>query len=255
MNWVSWIRSVRPLVSVFSGALVLVGFRIVHNINHAAQLLAATITAICIVTMLQNDWRDRWQDAKKGKSLACNHPHAFLAWTAFWWALSIVLVGVSSIQTPHAACLLIGLLVVAGIYSETRRIPFLPIILVSIVSSSPLLLPIAMGRSSDLLVRLFFGATAMIFAREILKDIEDLPIDCGYKWTIPVAFGERSARIVAMCCLVAALATLLSVMSWLLTPILFAIVATSLQGKNPATIVKWLLTITMGCLIGELLLL
>ena len=42
---------------------------------------------------------------------------------------------------------------------------------------------------------LFGAAALLVFGREILKDVEDEEIDGGYKWTIPLAYGNRAARM------------------------------------------------------------
>ena len=47
------------------------------------------------------------------------------------------------------------------------------------------------------------SATLVIFAREITKDLDDKQIDGGYKWTIPLAFGEQRSRILAAVVIVA----------------------------------------------------
>lgn len=37
----------------------------------------------------------------------------------------------------------------------------------------------------------------MVSGREVIKDLDDSHIDGGYKWTIPLAAGERRAKHIA----------------------------------------------------------
>jgi 4-hydroxybenzoate polyprenyltransferase len=80
------------------------------------------------------------------------------------------------------------------LYSEVRKIPWTPISLSALTSGSPAFLPSTLRADAAEMWPLFAAASLLMFGREILKDLEDETIDQGYKWTIPVAYGERATE-------------------------------------------------------------
>jgi len=84
------------------------------------------------------------------------------------------------------------------IYSEFRKIPLTPIMLVAFTSASPVLL--ALGTNVDknnTIILIFLSSAFIIFGREITKDLDDKQIDIEYKWTIPLAIGDKKSRTIA----------------------------------------------------------
>jgi hypothetical protein len=74
----------------------------------------------------------------------------------------------------------------------------LPLVVVSLTSASPLLLPLAFGASWASVELLFVAVVLILCGRETLHDIADKGADISYKQTVPVVFGERAARVVAI---------------------------------------------------------
>ncbi len=188
-------KSLRLSIAILSAFLAITGFRIAGmDINWVAIVAVLFVTS---VTMVQNDWRDRVHDAQKGKTLALNHEKAFLIWLIACWVACAIFITIATIQNSGVGLVLIILAFIALVYSETRRIPLVPIVLVVLASAAPAAMPIAAGVDSMRVWLLVFSAAFTIFGREITKDIDDVSIDPGYKWTIPLAVGVKYSRAVA----------------------------------------------------------
>ena len=71
------------------------------------------------------------------------------------------------------------------------KVPFLPNSLVAVTSASPVLFASPFNQSMQ---ALFAAVTLFIFGREILCDLDDCNCDLGYKWTLPLAIGKKSAK-------------------------------------------------------------
>ncbi len=191
----AWIQCLRLPICVLASALTVTSFRIVGQDVPWAQV--AAVFCIAVATMLQNDWRDRVNDTRKGKRLAFDHPEAFLGLLLVFWSVSVGLILSVAHQSFEAAWLLSAMALAGIVYSETRQIPLVPVVIVSLTSASSTLLPVASDAHSEPPWLLFLSAALVIFAREIINDLEDTAVDRGYKWTIPLAIGEKRARRVA----------------------------------------------------------
>ncbi|MBI2096695.1 MAG: UbiA family prenyltransferase [Candidatus Sungbacteria bacterium] len=157
----------------------------------------ATLLIAC-ATMLQNDWRDRSHDIRKGKTLAIRHPQSFLTLVVATWGISVVLSATVAMESWQIGSLLFGAILIGLVHPETRMIPMVPILLAAVVSASPALMAILAGAESWKLWLVFLSSAFVVFGREIIKDLDDLRIDGGYKWTIPLVMGERRAKLVAV---------------------------------------------------------
>jgi 4-hydroxybenzoate polyprenyltransferase len=173
-------------------ALAMSAFRLTEH--KPSLLVLAALFCIVGATRLQNDWRDRYHDIGKGKALACSRPRLFAGCVLGLWALCCVLIGVVALQSGMTALLLGAMGLIGLVYSEARRIPWAPILLCSITAASPAFLPATLDQGLNRTLPLFVAAALLIFGREILKDFEDKKIDENYKWTIPLAYGERTAK-------------------------------------------------------------
>ena len=174
----------------------------------SAWTLAAVLCISC-ATRLQNDWRDRYHDLQKGKTFAWAYPKLFVVTVLSFWTVCTLLLATIALRNRTSALLLVAAAIAGLLYSETRRIPWAPILLSAIASASPAFLPSTLKPEVGRLLPLFAVAVLLIFGREILKDVEDKKFDAGYKWTIPLAYGCRAARwlataSVAGACVVAA---------------------------------------------------
>lgn len=159
-----------------------------------------------------------------------------------FWLVSGGLIALAAVNDMSIGVALAILAVAGVVYSETRMISFVPIVLVSLASASPAALPLVAGANSEKLWLLFLSATLIVFAREITKDLDDKQIDGGYKWTIPLAFGEQHSRILAAVVIVAGLAAAAKVSLVILPATSLAIIASIMlvRGVKPSTSRKYL---------------
>lgn len=188
-----WIESTRWSVCVLAAFLAMTGY-IVAGVPVSLLALCATF-CITAATMVQNDWRDREHDAKKGKRLALERKKVFFVWVAGWWLIAYFLTFLYY-ERSEFSVLLLG--IVAGVvYSETRQVPLAPLVIVSVTSASPILIASGVLAGTAQQYALFLSASLLILSREISKDLDDMLIDRGYKWTIPVRYGAPNARLVS----------------------------------------------------------
>lgn len=236
----AWIKSLRLSVCVLASFLAITGFTLAGTgISWVAVMAVFFGTS---ATMLQNDWRDRFHDIRKGKVLAYQHAGKFLTLLLTFWLVSGGLIALAAVHDTSVGIALAILAVAGVVYSETRMIPFVPIVLVSLVSASPAALPLAAGANSEKLWLLFLSATLVVFAREITKDLDDKRIDGGYKWTIPLAIGEQRSRILAAVVVVAGLAAAAKVSLAILPAASLTVIAAValVRGAEPSTSRKYI---------------
>jgi 4-hydroxybenzoate polyprenyltransferase len=171
-------------------------FSITNTPLHTPSLVA--LFFITASTMLQNGWRDRYHDIKKGKTVSKEIPYFFVLWLCFFWVLSLLLVlAVYSVSKDTG--IFMGLMIVIGlVYSEVRSIPLASISLVVLTVSSVTLLPFTFGASFLSTLPLFLTVFLLMLGRENLHDIADVKVDTGYKKSIPIIFGEQTARNISL---------------------------------------------------------
>lgn len=180
-----WIESLRLSATIPAGILVHVSFILTHQKTDWLLVLEAFLVAT--FAMLHNDYVDRVNDLKKGRRLAFEHPNQFrivliVGWVIIW-AIALI---------PLAAyTFIIPIIVISMVYSYTRKIPYLPNLLVAFASASPLIwangvsIPIISATPNSFM---FLAILSCILGREIIKDIEDAEVDVGWKRT-PVSLG------------------------------------------------------------------
>ena len=236
----AWVKSLRLFVCILASFLAITGFTLAAT--GISWVAVVAVFFIASATMLQNDWRDRFHDVRKGKMLVCQHAGTFLALLSAFWLVSGGLIAFAAVHDTSVGVALTILAVAGILYSETRMIPFVPIVLVSLASASPAALPLAAGASFEKLWLLFLSATLVVFAREITKDLDDKQIDGGYKWTIPLAFGEQGSRILAAVVIVAGLVAAAKVSLVILPAASLAVIAAValVRGVKPSTSRKYL---------------
>lgn len=190
-----WVEALRLKVSLLATLLTVASYRLSHL--DISWLVVVTVFCITVVTMVQNDWRDRFHDIKKGKVLASSCSKRFLAFLCVLWAVVVVLIAVAATENLYTAALFAAMAFVALVYSETRQIPLMPITLVCITSASPVLLPLTVGASVAPVALLFCMVMLVSFGREIFGDLYDSHIDKGYKATIPALSFVRRPDVLA----------------------------------------------------------
>ena len=191
----AWLEPLRLSVCILAGCLAVTGFILARK--HIAWDVVAAVVVIAISAMLQNDWRDRFHDVRKGRPLAFNHQRVFFAMLAVSWVASVGLIALAGAHAWHLAIALAAMAIASAVYTETRKLPVVPTALVALTSAAPAILPVADGASPDKVGLMFLSTALIVFAREVMKDLDDQGVDSGYKWTIPLAIGEHRARVLA----------------------------------------------------------
>lgn len=182
-----WIESFRLSVTIPAGLLVHVGSILAHQKTN--WILALEAFLVATFAMVQNDYIDRFHDLKKGKRFAYEHKKEFIIVLCIGW---ITVWGIAlSLPTPNLS-ILIPVILISMFYSYSRKVMYVQTFCVAIASASPLifvngnLVPLVFYDANALMfLSTFFG----IFAREIVKDIEDAEIDVGYKYT-PISMNH-----------------------------------------------------------------
>ena len=226
----AWLKSLRLPVCLLSSLLTIASFRL-GKVN-IPWLVVTAVFFIACSTMLQNDWRDRRHDSRKGKMLALQYPQLFLGLLLVFWITTGCLIFAAAIESSGIEVILVVMALAGLIYSEIRRIPIASIVLVALTSGSPALLSIMTGASRNQMGLLFLSTALVIFGREITKDLDDERIDSGYKWTIPLAIGSKWAKIVAIVAILAGLAVATQISPMVLPSMLFATVGVIMLACN-----------------------
>lgn len=164
------------------------------------KLMPLSLVVACGVAlaMVCNDWSDRFHDRQKGKWSAFNNPDLYERYGMSIGLLLACFIGMVS-DNPKWLWPCMFLLVTSIQYTQTYRVPFLSNLLVAVTSAVPTLFCLTdpLCQNTGRAWMLFGLVTIVIFAREILKDIEDMHIDSGYKWSVPVTWGDAFARKIA----------------------------------------------------------
>lgn len=176
---------------LLASLLTIASFRITGAPPPAVAVIAVFV--ITCATMLQNDWRDRHHDERKGKLFVLQHQTAFLVAVVIFWTVSLMLIIIAAAENLSMGIMLILMAIAGLVYSETYRIPLAPVLVVSLTSASPALLPMLGGVHTGKSWLLFLAVAFISFAREISKDLIDQKVDVGYKWTFPIAIREKRA--------------------------------------------------------------
>lgn len=191
-----WISALRLSLAAMMIILVLLAHKWGGGDLREGIWPALLVAMICAATMAQNNLRDRHHDIHKGRWLAWNKPVEFRRFVIGVWALSAVIMALllwlGRLTYAQSCVCLIGALV--GLtYSETRRIPLLPMLLVQTSVALPIFFGVIGLPGSPLVWYLLIMVWLVIGYREILCDLHDREFDVGWKQTLPVIAGERAA--------------------------------------------------------------
>jgi len=193
---VAWIKPLRLSICFLSSLLAAVSFRVAKM--DIPWFVIITVFSITCSAMLQNDWRDRYHDFRKGRILAVRRRGLFFSSVLIFWIISCFLIFSATMKNGNMGSLLVAMAFASLVYSEVRQIPLASNALVALTFGSPALLPVAAGASESNVWLLFLLVVFIAFGREITTDVDDEKIDRGYKWTIPLAVGRRRAKIIAV---------------------------------------------------------
>jgi len=186
------LQTTRPSTGVYALVLTIIGFRFFSEFSWLAAITSGLAYLFLTMSiMVFNDWTDRQQDAKQGKTFAKKHPAEL---KRFWRQLNTVtvmlLLAVAMLDWAAAGyCLLIWLIGLS--YSKLRRHYLVNNLVVALCSASPALCGTVYCRSlSYPAIATFLVFLALIFQNEIFKDVEDQRFDKGSKNTMPVKIGH-----------------------------------------------------------------
>ena len=191
-----YIKAMRLPACVFAGFTTFISFKLTNDIKDSMLPIIATIL-ISIATMVQNDLRDRWNDHKKGKDFAYDHPIQFRKFAIFLWIFSLIPTILMAFQNPWYLLVTLSMITIGLLYSELQRIPFLPNIFVAIAMGIAVCYPICNGANPWLLLYFSTFICLIMLSREILKDFDDKDIDDGHKWTLIQKYGEKNAKFIS----------------------------------------------------------
>ena len=193
-SWSKLFNVGRPKSSFFAGALALTCSSLVGLSWQITWTVAVAYTCISMSIMMLNDLIDRHHDAKRGKTLACDHTWRLFQ---FWTRLSkitMAFVLVSCVLNIWVGLFILGIWLLGLGYSFVPHWYIVQNLIVAFCVASPALcvtVPFLEWRLEPLLI---FGAVfGTIWMREIVKDIEHIDTDAGYKETIPVRQGHIPA--------------------------------------------------------------
>ncbi|MBW6441306.1 UbiA family prenyltransferase [Patescibacteria group bacterium] len=222
----AWIKAGRPLSVALGVILTLVSAKIAQI--HLTPWIPIFIAVAGIAIMFQNDWRDRHHDYRKGKTFVVDNEKNFLWTTVSLWVISIALICIIWIKDPQWGILSLCLTLIGLVYSEARKIPLAPGLLVSIAAAGSVVFSLIKAPQGPLVV-LFLATLFFIWGRETLKDIDDMRIDFGYKWTFPVFLGAKKARMIVVFMDITAVILMLAVSSNTLIGIPFLIASIAMM--------------------------
>ena len=191
-----WVKCLRLKTVSLAVVLYFCGFSLI-DWEGMSYLAPFFILIAGSATMAFNDWVDRYHDLAKGKDLALSRPGAFKALVIGLWLVSAVLVIAIFAQSFEFGIISLILTGFGMMYFATRRTPMLPGLYVALVSGGPLFYSIAVKPTKYLLL-LLFCVVLFIYAREVVKDLDDVEIDRGYKWTLPVVLGIGKSKVISL---------------------------------------------------------
>jgi len=186
--------SLRPLASGLAAILVVYAYLASGepiNILNCVCVFVLTGTI-----MAWNDWCDRHHDAKLGKSFALTQGATYFWYCIGLWAITFVLIGITATQHWQSGVLGLGIALAGLVYTYSRNIIILPEVMCAICLTAVMFYPMIEGHSGPVwYLYLFVGIGNL--ARENLKNTDHPEADVGWKKTLSVFFGNRTAVIVA----------------------------------------------------------
>ncbi len=175
------IMSLRPFATIPIALLTIFGYKIAGiPVNWP---VVAEVFAIGCLTMLTNDYIDRDNDTKKGKTFVKEHEKLFFKIVTIGWIAVTTISYLLYYPLASQNLLLLSLIVIGIGYSFARHITFLPTLLVAGAGASPILFGF-IENHTDAAFFSFIIVFVFMLASEILKDCADAESDEGYKTTL-----------------------------------------------------------------------
>ncbi|MBT4315335.1 MAG: UbiA family prenyltransferase [Candidatus Magasanikbacteria bacterium] len=199
---VELVKTGRIRGTLFTFLFTLGGFVMYEEIQvdwGIALLAALSCSLLHMSIMTFNDWYDRSHDLQKGKRLAFDYPKAFWGYWVKLTVVTLVLIGALMFYDLYLGVLCLAVLLTGLIYSYLENIIVLNNLIVAVCGASPVLCGSVYLRTSDHRVWIWYRVFFLIVLwREIVKDIDDVKVDRGYKHTLAVALGVENAKRISL---------------------------------------------------------
>lgn len=201
MFFVQLFKTGRPATAgLFGLVFPLVGFALYGEVPwNIGVTTAIAFAGLTMSIMVFNDWKDREHDRKKGKCFASEHSAALCSYWVWLSAVTGMFLLWLAMQDIHVAALCAVVWCVGIAYSYVPHWYLVQNVIVAVCASSPALCgAVYYGSVNAECALTFLLFMSLLFMAEVYKDIEDAPIDSGYKATLPVRIGH----IPTVCCLI-----------------------------------------------------
>lgn len=193
-QWGPAIMALRPLISGLATLMVVYSY-----IKAGAPIniisVSTTFLASCSC-MTWNNYIDRFHDAGCGNDFALKQGSKYLLFCWSMWIITFAFVGILYAQNWRAGLLATGLCLFGFTYTYARRVFLLSEILVATCLTSTAFFPLVEGHRGPAWYIYLVGGVFLL-ARENIKNILHPEADVGWKVTVSVLFGNRTAAITA----------------------------------------------------------
>jgi geranylgeranylglycerol-phosphate geranylgeranyltransferase len=142
-------------------------------------------------------------------------------------AAAVIAIALATVTDRHFLGPSVMIVLMMMLYAaELKPLGILGNIAVALLASLPLLFGTLLARAPSQGFALFGIALAMHFAREVAKDIDDVPGDLGHRRTVPIRWGLPVARTLVLVALLAFAVQIIPVvralprLEWLILPAL-----------------------------------
>ncbi len=205
MNLYAWLDLLRPVNALMTGLGVAVGYFLASGSFPIKNELGLAMLAAMLVAgggMAINDYFDRFIDAKI-KTWRPIPSGQIKAWHALLVSLILFGGGIYTASLINETCFLIAgfasfLLILYSAY--LAKLPLLGNIAIALNTGLTFIFgeAAATGQIFSLNLTILFAlAFLSTFAREIYKDIEDVPGDKGIRKTMPMIIGPSASSLIA----------------------------------------------------------
>lgn len=184
-----WFNAMRPLCGTSTALLVISGFR--HGHRPIDWSVVVAVFFITSMAMLWNDYHDREIDIAKGRLLASSHPVWFLRYAFAFVVISLGLFVLVWFHNPSFGMLCMGMWITSIAYNKAQHNPIAKNMIVSLNMGATVLFPLLAGSKTTMLWFMAGSIVLIITAREFVKDVEDMEVDCGKKRTLALVTNSR----------------------------------------------------------------
>lgn len=199
----AWVAPLRPAACLLGFFISMGSWGIAYReVSLIAFLSSFECFWFLCSTMVINNWIDRFHDAYEKdppNNFALTNKGGFLIYTITCWIVEAGLIFLMFYINVNLGILSLARALMGFFYSWSRKVPYLPAIMVGIASALGGVTPAAIkGTNHTMWVFLFAGAF-VLHGWENAKDVKDWLADrvSGYKATAAAVKGPNVARLIA----------------------------------------------------------